>query len=821
MSEKQHPSLHMIGNAHIDPVWLWRFQDGLAEIKATFRSALDRIQEYDDFVFTCACAMYYEWVEKNCPPLFEEISDAIKAGKWIIVGGMWIQPDCNMPSSESFARQMLYSQNYFFEKFGIHAQTGYNVDSFGHSAGLPRLLQEGGIKNYVYLRPSDDLEMKYPFPDCAFRWQCGNSELLTYRIPKRYNHDIADDSLLVKFDNIAASFSYPLMFFYGVGNHGGGPTIANINHIHNYQPKAMRNVIFSNPDKYFEELRSEHFEELPVYAGELQNHGSGCYSANSKIKALNRAAEGRMNEAERMEVLSAACSTQPLNTKADKSAWKKILFNQFHDILCGCTTKAAIEDAYAFEGAAITHGLELTNEAVQRISWAIDTHKEFAVHSKEYKGAMWESNNLGTPIVVFNPLSYPVTVPVKAHLHTCTAVTDENNQPIPFQMIRADYTNRAIDTRLTSFLAKVPAYGWRTYWIYRERTFESTETSCMQIGPHRMKNDKLSVAFNPITGEIASIQDIKGELLGELGCRTLVLDDSLNDTWAHAHFVFEDEMGVFGNPTFKIINKGECQVSLRVTQTYKASTLERTYTLYQGDDTLHVSSRLVLNEKTVIVKLTFDAGLPNGEFLREVPGDIVTTYPDNLSRENAGRELPMLRWMTIREPNSKRGLAVINDSKYSASCCDGELRMIAARSCYYGDHFGQRDGLELPQDIGEQEFCYAIRPCSNDLTPITRTADILNTEFPVIAETYHKGHLPQTASHAAIDADNVSITCIKPAEDGQGTIIRLTEIAGRQTTCNVQFLDTAFTAQLQPFAIQSYRLMSGHAKRCNFLEETL
>lgn len=818
MSDKTY-DLHMIGNAHIDPVWLWRFQDGLAEIKATFRSALDRIQEYDDFVFTCGCAMYYEWVEKNCPPLFEEIREAIKAGKWIVVGGMWIQPDCNMPSSESFARHMLYSQNYFQEKFGIRAETGYNVDSFGHSAGFPRLLQEGGLKNYTYLRPGEYPEMNYPFDGYAFRWQCGDSELLTYRIPGRYNYDITNENMLVGFENIASAYPYPLMFFYGVGNHGGGPTIANINYIHDYQAKTTRGIVLSNPNKYFRELRADYFDGLPVYTGELQNHGSGCYAANSKIKALNRAAENRLGEAERMEVLSAACAQQPINIVADAAAWKKVLFNQFHDILCGCATKAALEDAYVYEGAAIAHGMTLTNEAVQRISWAIDTHRELAVHSKEYKGAMWESNNCGTPIVVFNPLSYPVKVPVNVHLHSCTAVTDEDNNPIPYQMIRSDYTNHAIDTRLTSFLAEVPAYGWRTYWVYRNRTFEKAENGCMKIGLYHMENDKLKVDFNPITGEVASIKDAYGELLGEFGCRALVLDDSPNDTWAHAHFVFADEQGTFGNPIFRIVDKGECQVSLRVTQTYKTSTMERTYTLYQGDDALYVSTRLVLNEKTVIVKLTFDAGLPKGEFLREVPGDIITTYPAEIERNDEGRELPMLRWMAIREQNSGRGLAVINDSKYSVSCCHGELRMIAARSCYYGDHFGQRDGLEQVQDIGEQEFCYAIRRCGKNLTQVVHTADILNTEFPVIAETYHRGNLPQTASYATIDADNVTITCVKPAEDGRGTVIRLTEIAGRKTTCTVQFLDTIFTAQLKPFTIESYRLVDGQAIRCNFLEE--
>jgi alpha-mannosidase len=112
-------NIHMIGNAHLDPVWLWQWQEGYAEIKATFRSALDRLREFPDFIFTCAGAAYYKWVEENAPEIFDEIRERVKEGRWVIVGGWWIQPDCNLPSGESFARHGLYSQRYFLEKFGV------------------------------------------------------------------------------------------------------------------------------------------------------------------------------------------------------------------------------------------------------------------------------------------------------------------------------------------------------------------------------------------------------------------------------------------------------------------------------------------------------------------------------------------------------------------------------------------------------------------------------------------------------------------------------------------------------------------------------
>ena len=135
MSDK----LHLIGNAHLDPVWLWRWQEGFSEVLATFKSALDRMNEFPDFKFTSACAVYYELVEKLAPDMFEEIKQRVKEGRWGIVGGMFLQPDCNIPDGESFARHLLISQRFFKERFGLTAKTGYNVDSFGHNAGLPKI----------------------------------------------------------------------------------------------------------------------------------------------------------------------------------------------------------------------------------------------------------------------------------------------------------------------------------------------------------------------------------------------------------------------------------------------------------------------------------------------------------------------------------------------------------------------------------------------------------------------------------------------------------------------------------------------------------
>ena len=178
-------TLYMVGNAHIDPVWLWRWQDGFSEIRATFRSALDRMNEYPGFIFTSAAAAYYAWIEQNDPGMFEEIRTRVREGRWAIAGGWWVQPDCNIPSGESFARHNLNGQRFFKEKFGITARTGYNVDSFGHSGSLPKILRMGGMERYVFMRPDSNEMAAIPAP--LFMWESPDGERVTaFRLPYHY-----------------------------------------------------------------------------------------------------------------------------------------------------------------------------------------------------------------------------------------------------------------------------------------------------------------------------------------------------------------------------------------------------------------------------------------------------------------------------------------------------------------------------------------------------------------------------------------------------------------------------------------------------------
>ncbi|NLA76713.1 MAG: alpha-mannosidase, partial [Clostridiales bacterium] len=458
-------SIYLIGNAHLDPIWLWRWQEGCGEVLQTFRSALDRLNEYDDFVFTCSSAAYYRWVEEIDPDMFAEIQKRVKQGRWVPVNGWCVQPDCNMPSGESFARQALYSQLYYYEKFGQICRTGYNVDSFGHNGNLPQLLQQAGMHAYVMMRPGthENSEM----PENLFWWDSADgSRVITYRIPDGYG--CSDERSLNRAINNCEQrvkdTGHGMMLFYGVGNHGGGPTRGDIEFlIKNMRREGFSDLEFSSPDEFFAEMLNSTIE-LPTWKDDLQHHASGCYSATSLVKQLNRRAENLLAAAEKWNTVAAVTAQMPAMTKDFAEAWRAVCFNQFHDIMCGCSIMEAYEDVKDSEGYAMTIAARAYNNALLRIARNIDTWIDGVSDPVCTEVRHHTGGNCGfpRPVVVFNPLSWETKVPVRVYHPSQKAVDSEGN-PVPFQNVRSSRSN---DSHLdTVFMAEVPALGYATYWL--------------------------------------------------------------------------------------------------------------------------------------------------------------------------------------------------------------------------------------------------------------------------------------------------------------------------------------------------------------------
>ena len=819
-------NIRLIGNAHLDPIWLWRWQEGCGEVLQTFRSALDRLKEYDDFVFTCSSAAYYKWVEDIDPQMFEEIKQMVKKGRWVPVNGWWVQPDCNMPSGESFARQALYSQLYYYEKFGKICKTGYNVDSFGHSAFLPQFLVKSGMTGYVMHRPStsENKEM----PENLFWWDSADgSRIMTYRIPDGYgtNGKEALDRKMEDMNNRAEETGHGMMLFYGVGNHGGGPTKGDIEYLKlNLKREGFNDLEFSSPDDFFEELMTQPLD-LPSWNDEMQHHASGCYSATSLVKELNRKAENLLAAAEKWDTISSIVADSKAETTEFKKAWQEVCFNQFHDILCGCSIREAYEDVKASEGYALTIGSKAYNNAVLRIARKIDTWidgvDEAVLENTSNQVAL--ENNFPRPVVVFNPHSYEIDVPVRVH-HASSSVVDSENCKVLFQNVRASRSN---DSHLdTIFMAHIKPLGYATYWLTKA-ALEKAEEEVSVEQNFFMENEHIMVSFDTTTGYIKNLVNKENgvEYAGDnFVAIPTVINDSKTDTWAHNVFRFHDIKGLMQLVSIKRIEDGALRSVIRTVHSFNDSYLTQDFILAKGQKTLRVDCKALWQEKFSILKMSFPIGGSEEISTYEIPGGFI-------KRPCNGEEEPALNWadLTVTKNGKRTGISIMSDSKYSYDCPSAELRLTALRNVIFADHYSYRPEANFDfTDEGLNRFSYGIYLHSGEaeLSDITKEAHIFNNNVVAVPESYHKGALDPVDSFMYTDCDNVLITAVKRAEDGSGDlVIRLYETKGIERTRGMlmsKLFDNGFWFDIGKHEVKTFRVRKDlTVLETNFLEGTV
>ncbi len=821
--------VHLTGSAHIDPIWLWRWQEGYAEIKATFKSALDRIEQFDEFIFTSACACYYNWVENNCPELFEAIRAQVAAGRWIIAGGWWIQPDCNIPSGESFARQALYSQRYFESRFGKRAEIGYCVDSFGHNGNLPQLLKKGGMRGYVYMRPDSKKEHSYPFPDgMPFDWEGIDGTVIpTCRLMDDYNQQMGENTVKqlygIRDALAAAGMETPAVGLnYGVGNHGGGPTVKNIERIRALQAENTDfEFIFSSPNGYFDAVEAARSSGYvpPHVRGDLQHHASGCYSTHSESKMANRRAENRLQSAEKCASLSAALTGFRYDCARFERAWQQVLFNQFHDIMGGCSIRSAFDDVRESHGEALHIAAEEYNSALQRITWAINTEGP-AVDMGKCDGRLWAAEGLGAPVVVFNPHAWEIETPVRVNHGRIVRVTDAKGCDLPFQKVRSERTD-GDDKEDTVFIARVPALGYTVCWVFLQGAPEKPGNLPLAASETTLENEKLRLELDPATGDIRSLylKETGTELICGGAAKPLVLDESDLDTWGHGVFTFDRVIGRFDEPEISLVECGPVRAKIAVRTRYEKSELLQTYTLYAGTDQVECECRVFWRERHKMLKLAFGTAVEGGEAVYAIAGGSIRKPCD-------GCEEPAQNWAAVE--NGKIGLAVLNNGRYSYSCKDGELRMVAVRGAGFADHYGfarTNDGLCRFMEQGESEFCYVLRPYTGGFgeNRVVEMAELLNAPAVSVNETYHKGPLPLEYSGIELCGGGIILSALKAAEDGRGLILRAWESRGKRVSARIKlsFADAEIRREFGPYEVCTFRIDGDTVTEVDFVEKDM
>ncbi|MFA6287325.1 MAG: glycoside hydrolase family 38 C-terminal domain-containing protein [Opitutaceae bacterium] len=362
--------VHLIANAHLDPVWLWNWQAGADEALATFRSAADRCDEYPELIYTRGEAWLYDTVERLDPALFARVRRLHAAGRWSIAAPQWVQPDANLPTLPGWRKQLELGRRYFAEKFGAHPTVAYNVDSFGHPATLPDILAAAGLRGYVFHRPE---ARQLALPAQTFRWRGpAGGEVTGFRIAPCYTtrgHDLYGQIML------SAEAANPglghTMCFFGLGNHGGGPSKATIEwileHRHDFPGIELR---FSTVETFFDAIASSG-AELPLLDAELQYTFPGCYSVMHDVKQRQHHGELRLAHAEAtLEKFAAGLPDASLQREAVAQAWRDLAFTQFHDVLAGTSMPSAYTGPLAMQGRAAIAAEETLFAATRR--WARD-----------------------------------------------------------------------------------------------------------------------------------------------------------------------------------------------------------------------------------------------------------------------------------------------------------------------------------------------------------------------------------------------------------------------------------------------------------------
>ena len=788
MSEER--LLHMIGNAHIDPVWLWQWPEGYQEVRATFQSAIDRMEEYPEFVFTCDSVLYLAWVEEHDPDLFAAIGKRIADGRWQQLGGWWIEPDCNLPSGESFVRQALYSQRYLKARFGITSTVGLNVDPFGHNASLPQILRKSGMDAYVFMRPGPH-EMTLPGP--YFWWESPDgTRVLTYRIPHEYCSSGTD--LGYQIDKSLAQLpadAPELMVFYGVGNHGGGPTKANLDSIRRLDATGgLPRLRCSSPRDFFDALTSSGVD-VPVHAGELQHHAVGCYSAHSGVKRWNRRAENLLARAEKWASVASALSDVAYPSADFERAWKLVLFNQFHDTLGGAAIEPAYEDSRDQYGHAVSLAGEAFNRSVQTLARRIDIAPEPDM----------------TPLVVFNPHPWRLVADVELEFGGFPAFSaravDDTGAAVAVQRTRSRATVNGWRRRI-AIAADVPPLGYRVYRIYPSGDIEGAPA--ITASDTRLENEFVALEIDPETGWLRSLRDKVSDVdVVRGGSHGVVIDDQ-SDTWGHRVRAYDKVAGVFSPRSVRLVENGPVRAVLRVVSEYGSSTLTEEYVLGVRDRHVEVRVTLDWHEKQKLLKLRFPTVLSGAEATFEIPyGHLVR--PANGSEEAAQA------WVDVSGelPGGRRaGLAVLNDGKYGHDVLGGDIGVTAARSPVYAWHEPKEldpDELYTFQDQGRQEFTVRLVPHGGDWrdASVVRLAAELNQPAFTLLESYHDGDLPAVRSFMSVSDGSVVPTVLKVAEDGpDALVVRAYETAGRACEATIEVLGRPVTASFGPAEIKTF-----------------
>lgn len=762
----QKRQINWIGHAHLDLAWLWPVAETWEAAERTFKSVLNLQADFPELIFCHSSPALYAWIEQNRPDLFAQIQAQVAKGTWEVAAGLWVEPELNLVSGESLVRQVLYGQQYTQDKFGCISKTAWLPDSFGFCWQLPQILKQGGIDYFLTqkLRWNDTTE----FPHEVFQWRSPDgTEILSIMLPP-----IGEQIYPVKMGTYAQEWEastgvQDCLWLPGVGDHGGGPTRDMLEVARQWQQSPLFPKLQPTTAEHFCQQVDSQIQQVPVWDDELylELH-RGCYTSHADQKRYNRECERLLYEAELWSAIATLTLGHAYPKDDLEQAWKKVLFNQFHDILPGSSIPQVFVDANRDWEAAQQSAAQHLHTALNAIATAINCSPAPTADSQ--------------PVVVFNSLNWQRTELAWVELpdpQQQWQISTTEGKILPVQR-HPDPPNSLC------FRAEVPAIGYQLYWL---TPIEMAQPNLLELTPKNwtLENDYLQVQVNEQTGELTQIYDkvARRQVLSGPGNQLQFFTDKGQywDAWNIDPDYENKALPGARLQSIEWLSQGPLQQRLRVKHQFGQSQFCQDYVLDTDAPLLKIETTVDWQESQVLVKTAFPLTVSANSATYDIPCGAIQRptlpNPHLEPREQAKWEVPALHWADLTDTQAQGyGVSLLNDCKHGYDAQPSQLRLTLLRSPNWPD-----PGC----DRGHHQFTYALYPHSGPWQTARTTHKGYELNRPFHAVVLSAGNptqkeLPPQNQFLSFEADNLILMAFKASESKpQQWIMRFYECHGK------------------------------------------
>jgi len=744
-------SIWLTGHAHIDLAWLWPLEETRRKARRTFHTVCALMERFPRLHFNQSSAQLYAWIEQDDPDLFEQIRTRAREGRWEIVGGMWVEPDGNLPAGESWARQILLGQRYFQSRFGKRPRVAWIPDSFGFTGNLPQLLLSGGLQYFFTHKMTWNERNLFPYD--LYWWEgIDGSRVLAHSFFNPgggYNGRVVAYDLGETWRNFKGKERHAhTLLAVGHGDGGGGPSAEMLDRFERFQDfPAMPRLQMGQVVQFYQEISSR---DLPVWVGEkyLELH-RGTYTTQGQVKSLHRRLEHALVEAETATTLASGQGDYLYPRTELARLWQTLLLNEFHDILPGSSINSVYQTAKKDLGLALETARSLRDTALARLS-----------------GRSLEQSSTSSGLQIWNlQLS---------ERQLQAEISDFPGNPQAW----ATDTGQQICSQMTSentllFCAPeihVPALGSIT--LLPAKTELRHNHPALRATSSELENEYLRVAIN-VDGTIATLLDKEHnrQVFADRGNQLWIYSDLPRqfDAWdIDASYSNEGaELSAISPP--ELIESGPVRASIKVIRCVDETEIIQEYRIYKGERKLEIRSKVQWHGRRRLLRAIFPVEIRTHEGWTETAfGAVPRPTHRNTPWDQARFEIPGHRWADLSEPHY--GVSLITDSKYGYSIEGNVIGLSLLRSPIYPDPFA---------DEGSHEFSYALYPHPGDWrTSTVRAAANFNSPLRSVVLNNSPLNSSKFVVPIQLTGDRLELSALKKAEDSDAMILRVYEPHG-------------------------------------------